>query len=91
MLDDVMFDVATALSLEILSTRISAPIYEYLFSYKAPFGMMKSLFQVEEGELWTLSRVGWTDFFLLFITKHSLVTRYYVTYSDCDAILIILL
>ncbi|XP_012215980.1 esterase FE4-like [Linepithema humile] len=49
MLDDVMFDVATALSLEILSTRISAPIYEYLFSYEAPFGMMKSLFQVEEG------------------------------------------
>ncbi|XP_020279915.1 esterase FE4-like [Pseudomyrmex gracilis] len=49
MLDDVMFDVPTALSLEILSSRISSPIYEYMFSYEAPFGMMKSLFHVEEG------------------------------------------
>jgi len=65
MLDDVMFDVATALSLEILSTRISAPIYEYLFSYKAPFGMMKSLFQVEEGELRTPLRVMENSFFFL--------------------------
>ncbi|XP_032674579.1 esterase FE4-like [Odontomachus brunneus] len=49
MLDDIMFDAATALSLEILSSRISAPIYEYIFSYEAPFGMLKSLFHVEDG------------------------------------------
>lgn len=46
-----MFDAATALSLDILSSRISAPIYEYIFSYEAPFGMMKTMFQVEDGEL----------------------------------------
>lgn len=46
-----MFDAATALSLEILSSRISAPIYEYIFSYEAPFGLVKSLFHVEDGEL----------------------------------------
>jgi len=51
MLDDVMFDVGIALSLEVLSSRISSPIYQYIFSYEAPFGMMKSLFQVEDGEL----------------------------------------
>ncbi|KMR05274.1 esterase fe4 [Lasius niger] len=49
MLDDIMFDAATALSLDVLSSRISAPIYEYLFSYEAPFGMIKTLFQVEDG------------------------------------------
>ncbi|EFN64812.1 Esterase FE4 [Camponotus floridanus] len=49
MLDDIMFDAATALSLDILSSRISTPIYEYIFSYEAPFGMMKTMFQVEDG------------------------------------------
>ncbi|XP_070161017.1 esterase E4 [Polyergus mexicanus] len=49
MLDDIMFDAATALSLDILSTRISAPIYEYIFSYEAPFGMIKTMFHVEAG------------------------------------------
>jgi len=51
MLDDVMFDAAAALTLEILSSRNSAPIYEYMFSYEAPFGLMKSLYHVEDGEL----------------------------------------
>ena len=51
MLDDVMFDAGIALSLEVLSSRISSPIYEYIFSYEAPFGMIKSLVQVEDGEL----------------------------------------
>lgn len=50
MLDDIMFDAATSLSLEILSGRNSAPIYQYVFSYEAPFGMMKNLFHVEDGE-----------------------------------------
>lgn len=49
MLNDIMFDAATAFTLDVLSSRISAPIYEYLFSYEAPFGMIKSLFQVEDG------------------------------------------
>lgn len=46
-----MFDAGIALSLEVLSTRISSPIYQYIFSYEAPFGMIKSLVQVENGEL----------------------------------------
>ncbi|KAL0125897.1 hypothetical protein PUN28_004753 [Cardiocondyla obscurior] len=49
MLDDVMFDAGIALSLEVLSSRISSPIYQYIFSYEAPFGMIKSLLEVEEG------------------------------------------
>ncbi|XP_071559330.1 esterase FE4 [Temnothorax nylanderi] len=49
MLDDVMFDAGIALSLEVLSSRISSPIYQYIFSYEAPFGMIKSLVQVEVG------------------------------------------
>lgn len=55
MLDDVMFDAGIALSLEVLSTRISSPIYQYIFSYEAPFGMIKSLMQVENGELQVVS------------------------------------
>lgn len=51
MLDDVMYDAATALSLEMLSSRISSPIYEYMFTYEAPFGIMKSMFHVEDGKL----------------------------------------
>lgn len=51
MMDDVMFNSASMLTLDILSLRKSAPIYEYIFSYEAPFGMMKNLFHVEEGEL----------------------------------------
>ncbi|KYN20565.1 PREDICTED: esterase FE4-like [Trachymyrmex cornetzi] len=49
MLDDVMFDAGIALSLEVLSSRISSPIFQYIFSYEAPFGMIKSLVQVEDG------------------------------------------
>lgn len=55
MLDDVMFDAGIALSLEVLSSRISSPIYQYIFSYEAPFGMIKSLVQVENGELRVMS------------------------------------
>lgn len=46
-----MFDAGIALSLQVLSSRISSPIYQYIFSYEAPFGMIKSLMQVENGEL----------------------------------------
>lgn len=45
-----MFNAGIALTLKVLSTRISSPIYQYLFSYEAPFGMIKSLVEVEEGE-----------------------------------------
>lgn len=68
MLDDIMFDAATALSLDVLSSRISAPIYEYLFSYEAPFGMIKTLFQVEDGELWLPCRKKIVFALLQFIT-----------------------
>jgi hypothetical protein len=51
MLNDVLFDAAIAFSLEILSIRNSAPIYEYLFSYEAPLGFLKTLFHAKGGEL----------------------------------------
>lgn len=70
-----MFDAAAALSLEVLSTRNSAPIYEYIFSYEAPFGMMKNLFHVEDGKLCELHSIAMKCSLVVFATSHSL--RYY--------------
>lgn len=39
------------LSLDIIKDRNSAAIYEYLFSYQAPFGLMKNLFGISDGKL----------------------------------------
>lgn len=50
MLADVLFVAGELMSLDILKDRISAPIYEYLFSYEAPFGFMKSIFGITDGE-----------------------------------------
>ncbi|XP_017761096.1 PREDICTED: esterase FE4-like [Eufriesea mexicana] len=49
MLSDTFFNAGELLSTDILKNRISAPIYEYLFSYEAPIGFMKSLFGVSDG------------------------------------------
>ncbi|XP_016907128.2 esterase FE4 [Apis cerana] len=49
MLSDIFFDAGELLSLDIMKNRISSPIYEYLFSYEAPTGFMKSLFGVSDG------------------------------------------
>ena len=49
MLADVMFVVGDLMSLDILKDRISAPIYEYLFSYEAPFGFVKGLLGITDG------------------------------------------
>lgn len=51
MLSDIFFDAGEFLSLDILKDRISGPIYEYLFTYEGPFGFMKSLFGISDGEL----------------------------------------
>ncbi|XP_003487272.1 esterase FE4-like [Bombus impatiens] len=49
MMSDIYFDAGILLSLDIMKNRISAPIYEYLFSYEAPTGLMKSIFGVSDG------------------------------------------
>ncbi|XP_029046685.1 esterase FE4-like [Osmia bicornis bicornis] len=49
MLNDVFFNAGELLSLDIIKARNSAAIYEYLFSYQAPFGLMKSLFGISDG------------------------------------------
>lgn len=49
MMSDIYFDAGVLLSFDIMKNRISAPIYEYLFSYEAPTGFMKSLFGVSDG------------------------------------------
>lgn len=51
MLSDIFFDAGELLSLDIMKNRISSPIYEYLFSYEAPTGFMKSLFGVSDGKV----------------------------------------
>ena len=35
---------------EIVNNRNKAPVYEYFFTYDAPFGFMKALFQLDKGE-----------------------------------------
>lgn len=54
MMSDIYFDAGVLLSLDIMKSRISAPIYEYLFSYEAPTGFMKSIFGVSDGKLFFL-------------------------------------
>ena len=49
MLTDIMIATGELMSMDILKDRISAPIYEYIFSYEAPFGLMKNLFGVTDG------------------------------------------
>ncbi|XP_076239219.1 esterase FE4 [Calliopsis andreniformis] len=49
MISDIFFNVGELMSLEVLSSRNSAPIYQYLFSYEAPFGFMKNLLGVSDG------------------------------------------
>lgn len=70
-----MFDAGIALSLEVLSSRISSPIYQYIFSYEAPFGMIKSLFQVENGELRVTNLHRKFIFHSLYVAMYSLCIR----------------
>ncbi|NP_001136104.1 carboxylesterase clade B, member 6 precursor [Nasonia vitripennis] len=49
MTSDIFFVAGILMSSRIMSAREKSPIYEYLFSYYAPFGIMKNLFKKEEG------------------------------------------
>ncbi|XP_034942575.1 esterase FE4-like isoform X2 [Chelonus insularis] len=51
LLTDVLFGYGTQLTSRIMSSRNSAPVYEYYFTYNAPFGFMKSLFKLEDGAM----------------------------------------
>lgn len=52
MLSDIFYNAGELLSVDIMKGRISAPIYQYLFSYEAPFGFTKTMFGVSDGN-WT--------------------------------------
>ncbi|CAD6236387.1 GSCOCT00008155001.2-RA-CDS [Cotesia congregata] len=49
LLSDVYFVYGAALSGKIISSRNSAPVYEYFFTFHSPVGMMKTFFQMTEG------------------------------------------
>ncbi|CAK9820725.1 Esterase FE4 [Anthophora plagiata] len=49
MLSDTFFNAGVLLSLDIMRNQISSPIYQYLFSYEAPLGFMKSFFGTSDG------------------------------------------
>ncbi|XP_066586450.1 juvenile hormone esterase-like [Prorops nasuta] len=49
LLTDVMFTTGIALGNKVMSTRNFSPVYEYLFTYESPFGLMKNVFNVEKG------------------------------------------
>ena len=51
MTSDIFFGAGILMSSKILGAREKSPIYEYLLSYYAPFGIMKNLFKMEEGML----------------------------------------
>lgn len=44
-----MFTSGVALSTKIISTKIKSPVYEYLFSFYSPVGLVKNLLKTEEG------------------------------------------
>ncbi|KOC60513.1 Esterase FE4 [Habropoda laboriosa] len=49
MMSDTFVNAGTMLSIDIIRSKISSPVYQYLFSYEAPFGFMKSLFGISDG------------------------------------------
>lgn len=49
MSSDIYFNAGVGLSSRIMASRIKSPVYEYLFTYYSPIGLMKNLFKVEEG------------------------------------------
>ncbi|XP_044586951.1 esterase FE4-like [Cotesia glomerata] len=51
LLSDVYFVYGAALSGKIISSRNSAPVYEYFFTFHSPVGMMKTFFQMTDGAM----------------------------------------
>ncbi|XP_053597539.1 esterase FE4-like [Microplitis demolitor] len=48
LLSDVYFIYGSALSGKIMSSRNSAPVYEYFFTFQSPFGLMKTFFEIKD-------------------------------------------
>lgn len=51
MTSDIFFCSGLLMSSRIIGCRDKSPVYEYLFSYYSPVGIMKNLFKSEEGKL----------------------------------------
>ncbi|KAK2586966.1 hypothetical protein KPH14_010941 [Odynerus spinipes] len=49
MLSDAYFIAGVAFSLNFITHRNTAPVYQYIFEYEAPFGIMKNLVNFEKG------------------------------------------
>ncbi|XP_015175882.1 PREDICTED: cholinesterase 1-like [Polistes dominula] len=49
MLTDAYFTAGAAFSLNFITHRNTAPVYQYIFEYEAPFGIMKNVVNSEKG------------------------------------------
>lgn len=57
LLSDVYFIYGAALSGKIISSRNSAPVYEYFFTFHSPVGMMKTFFQMTDGKIFYIDKL----------------------------------
>lgn len=51
LLSDVHFNAGMILTTKIINARNTAPIYQYYFSYYAPYSVLKTVFKVKDGKL----------------------------------------
>ncbi|XP_063987723.1 esterase FE4-like [Diachasmimorpha longicaudata] len=49
LLTDVFFGCGSMLTAKVMNSRLTSPVYQYLFNFEAPFGFMKALFKMEGG------------------------------------------
>ncbi|XP_033230515.1 esterase FE4-like [Belonocnema kinseyi] len=49
MTSDIMFNEGILMSAQIMASKSKQPVYEYLFSYYSPIGIMKNLMKQQEG------------------------------------------
>lgn len=50
LVSDVFFECGSMLTAKIMNSRLTSPVYQYLFNFEAPFGFMKALFKMEGGK-----------------------------------------
>jgi hypothetical protein len=50
MTSDIFFNYGILISSKIINNRNRSPLYKYLFTYEAPFGPIKNLFNVKKGK-----------------------------------------
>lgn len=54
LISDVFFEFSSVATAKIMNSRLTSPIYQYLFDFEATLGVMKSLFDIEKGNYYHL-------------------------------------